>query len=332
MSSRIVTVFGATGKQGSSVVRALLKDGTFKVRAVTRKVQSQGAQALKAAGADVVEANLLVRSSVEDAVAGSEAVFGVTNYYDADNFDGQKIKELSGNSEATELIQGKNLIAAAKKAGVKFFVWSSLPNTSEISKALHAKNSKIKHFDAITHFDVKAAVDKELETSGLNYAILHTGWFLENLWSYGPPKTDANGVATIRAPAFRTEDQVAGQDGPPQYYTYISRDLGSAALAVLKNYQSRGAEISSKTFHVVSFKAPYEELARSFTKSVGKEFKFSGEGTNNSEEFDQMYEYQATIGFYPGEPIPDPRLVSLGAKFTSLEEFTNDAEVKAKLA
>ena len=79
------------------------------------------------------------RSSVEEAVAGSEAVFGVspllillevtnkliqvTNYYDADNFDAQKVQGLSGTSEPAEVVQGKNLIAAAKKAEVKFFVW-----------------------------------------------------------------------------------------------------------------------------------------------------------------------------------------------------------------
>ena len=83
MSPRIVTVFGATGLQGSSVAHALLKDGTFAVRGVTRNVNSDAAKALKAAGADVVEANLLVQDSIEKAIAGSEAIFAVRFHINA---------------------------------------------------------------------------------------------------------------------------------------------------------------------------------------------------------------------------------------------------------
>src|ERR1700722_5246021 len=77
MSPRIVTVFGATGLQGSCITHALLKDGTFAARAVTRNASSDAAKAIKAAGAEVVEANLLSQESVEKAIAGSEAIFGV---------------------------------------------------------------------------------------------------------------------------------------------------------------------------------------------------------------------------------------------------------------
>jgi uncharacterized protein YbjT (DUF2867 family) len=59
------------------VVRALLNDGTYSIRAVTRNANSEGAQALKAKGVEVVEANLLVKDTVEKAVDGSEAVFAV---------------------------------------------------------------------------------------------------------------------------------------------------------------------------------------------------------------------------------------------------------------
>jgi hypothetical protein len=36
MSKKIIAVVGATGKQGGGAVDALLKDGTFAVRAITR--------------------------------------------------------------------------------------------------------------------------------------------------------------------------------------------------------------------------------------------------------------------------------------------------------
>ena len=48
--AKLITVFGATGTQGGSVVRALLKDSGFKVRGVTRNVGSDKAKALTAEG------------------------------------------------------------------------------------------------------------------------------------------------------------------------------------------------------------------------------------------------------------------------------------------
>jgi uncharacterized protein YbjT (DUF2867 family) len=45
-----VVIFGATGQQGGSVVKAMLSDPKFKVRAVTRNAQSDSAKELRAKG------------------------------------------------------------------------------------------------------------------------------------------------------------------------------------------------------------------------------------------------------------------------------------------
>lgn len=58
---KTVVVFGATGNQGGSVAKALLKDSRtaqqFKVRAVTRDPSKPTAQALVEQGAEVVKAS-----------------------------------------------------------------------------------------------------------------------------------------------------------------------------------------------------------------------------------------------------------------------------------
>jgi uncharacterized protein YbjT (DUF2867 family) len=56
--SSIITVIGATGVQGGSVVDAALKSGTYKVRAITRKINSDKAKALAARGVELAIADL----------------------------------------------------------------------------------------------------------------------------------------------------------------------------------------------------------------------------------------------------------------------------------
>lgn len=60
--SRIITVFGATGTQGGSVIRSLLSHPVlskqFKIRGVTRDVSQPAAVALVKQGVEVVKASL----------------------------------------------------------------------------------------------------------------------------------------------------------------------------------------------------------------------------------------------------------------------------------
>lgn len=58
MSKQVIVVFGATGKQGGSVVKSLLKDprtaNQFHVKAVTRDINKDSAKALSALGAELI--------------------------------------------------------------------------------------------------------------------------------------------------------------------------------------------------------------------------------------------------------------------------------------
>jgi uncharacterized protein YbjT (DUF2867 family) len=56
--SPIITVIGATGVQGGSVVDAALKSGIYKVRAITRNINSDKAKALAARGVELATADL----------------------------------------------------------------------------------------------------------------------------------------------------------------------------------------------------------------------------------------------------------------------------------
>ncbi|KAL1741176.1 NmrA-like domain-containing protein [Schizophyllum fasciatum] len=126
--ARIATVFGATGLQGSSVVHALLQDGTFNPRAVTRDANSEAARKLADQGCQVVQADLGDKEAVKRAVTGAECVFLVTLPF----------------TSVPEVTQGFNVVDASKEAGVKFVVFSTLPNMTELS---HGKYIHGVHWD-----------------------------------------------------------------------------------------------------------------------------------------------------------------------------------------
>jgi uncharacterized protein YbjT (DUF2867 family) len=80
---KIITVFGATGNQGGSVVNHILAhpelSKQYKIRAITRDPSGAKGQALEKRGAEVVSADLNDKESLKKALKGSSVVFGVTN-------------------------------------------------------------------------------------------------------------------------------------------------------------------------------------------------------------------------------------------------------------
>ena len=106
----VVAVVGATGRQGSAVVRHLLKDG-WQVRALTRTPSSEAAQALRALGAEVQQADTEDPGSLRRAFHGAYGIFNVQN------------PQISG-AEA-EVRQGLNVAKAAAEAGVQHVVYGA---------------------------------------------------------------------------------------------------------------------------------------------------------------------------------------------------------------
>ncbi|KAI9569974.1 hypothetical protein HD554DRAFT_2089140 [Boletus coccyginus] len=307
MPTRIVTVFGATGNQGSSVVQALLADGTFTPRAVTRNPDSGRALRLKQLGVEVVQGDLWDVPSLKNAMDGAEGVFGVTNYYDPKNF---------AQGQFSETLLGKNLVDAAIAVGVKFFIWSSLPNCTTVSNGKYSK---------VYHFDTKAKVDDYLRDSQLPHANLHVGWFSENIWNYDclTPTPDSSSYE-LTIPKFDPKS--------PQYFTWIERDLGQCVLALLKHYKDDSAHILGETFYAVSDKMSYTDYANVIEQAVGKPVRFVKGVTSGVEEMDEMYEFQSEFGFYPDTTkIPDPRLEHFGVKFHSNKTFAEE-ELKKRYA
>jgi hypothetical protein len=60
----------------------------------------------------------------------------------------------------------------------------------------------------------------------------------------------------------RLELTVAKYDAhTPQYFTWVERDLGQCALALLKHYKDSESGVLSRTFYAVSAKSSYTQFA-----------------------------------------------------------------------
>ena len=106
----VVAVVGATGRQGSAVVRHLRKDG-WQVRALTRNPSSDAAQVLRALGADVQQADTEDPGSLRKAFSAAYGVFNVQN-------------PMTSGLDA-EIRQGRNVAEAAAEAGVRHVVYGA---------------------------------------------------------------------------------------------------------------------------------------------------------------------------------------------------------------
>lgn len=147
---RLVTVLGATGIQGGSVVQALLADGTFSIRAITRNALSEAAQRLSVQGVQVVEADANSISSLQSAFVGSYAIFAATNFFEAFPVVGAA---KAGEIEST---QGINMaIAAANTPSLQHYIWSTLPNAERISNGQ----------STVAHYASKNKVDDYIKSN-----------------------------------------------------------------------------------------------------------------------------------------------------------------------
>jgi len=142
--TRTITVIGATGVQGGGVVSALLKDGSWKIRGVTRNPESEKAKTLASQGVEVVTADLDDTKSLIKAFEGSSAVYALTNFWE------HIFPRGAEEASMIDYKQGVNLAnAASATASLEHYIWATLPSGTKGSGGKCP----------IPHTDKKAEVD-----------------------------------------------------------------------------------------------------------------------------------------------------------------------------
>ena len=144
----MILVTGGTGFIGPHVVRAL-RERDQPVRALVRDPSGRAAATLAAWGAELVQGDMTNRESLRRAVEGSEAVVHLVAIRQGSEDQFRRVME-DGTRE---------LIGAAKEAGVKRFVLMSALGTSEETK------------DLVPYYHAKWEEEQTVGDSGLEHVI-----------------------------------------------------------------------------------------------------------------------------------------------------------------
>lgn len=247
---KIIVVVGSTGAQGGGLARAILADksGEFALRAITRKVDSDKAQVLKSAGAEVVAADLDDAVSLRHAFEGAYGAFCVTNYWE--HFSGDK-----------ELAQAANMAKAAKQSNLKHVIWSTLEDVRKFYPLPDTRMPTIGGKWKVPHFDAKGEADHFFAESGVPTTYLLASFYWENFVYFGSgPKPGPDGTLALTFPMGNSK-----MDG------IAAEDIGRCAYGMLQ----QGTALAGKHIGISGGKLTIDEYAAGMTKALGRKVVYN---------------------------------------------------------
>ncbi|MFI9063581.1 NmrA/HSCARG family protein [Streptomyces sp. NPDC053429] len=273
--TRVITVFGATGAQGGSLVRAILDDpgSGFSARAVTRRPESDRARELARLGAEVVRADLDDEASLGPVLEGAYGAYLVTDF-------GEHM------SAEREKRQAASLAHATGHAGVQHAVWSTLEDTRECIPLDDDRMPTLQGTYKVPHFDAKAEADRYFPEAGAPTTFLRTTFYWENLLTMSAPQRGEDGVLRLVFPM-----------GGSRLSGIAVADIGKTALAVFK----RGTDLIGATVSIAGEHLPVADMAAAMSEVIGEPVRYApmdpddyrALGFPGADESGNMFQYYA---------------------------------------
>jgi len=245
VDKKMIAVVGATGAQGGGLVRAILadKNSEFSVRALTRNVESDKAKELARMGAEVVHADVDDPQSLLKAFEGAYGAYCVTFFWE--HFSPEK-----------EKAEAKAMAEAAKKAGVKHVIWSTLEDTRKWVPLSDDRMPTLMEKYKVPHLDAKGESNEAFTKQGVPTTFLLTSFYWDNFINFGMgPTKDESGQLAITLPM-----------GKAHLPSISAEDIGRCAYGIFKN----GSEYIGKTVGIVGEDLTGEQFASAFSKALGK--------------------------------------------------------------
>jgi uncharacterized protein YbjT (DUF2867 family) len=247
---KIIAVVGATGAQGGGLVRAILADpdGGFAVRAITRDAGSEKAKALAAAGAEVVSADVDDPGSLKKAFEGAYGAYCVTFYW-------------AHLSPEKELAEAKAMAEAAKQAGLKHVIWSTLEDTRKWVPLDDDRMPTLMGKYKVPHLDAKGEANAYFTELGVPTTFLLTSFYWDNFIGFGMgPQRGPDGTLAITMPM--DDKKLPG---------IAAEDIGRCAYGIFK----KGSEYIGATVGIAGEHLTGTEMASAFSTAVGQLVRYN---------------------------------------------------------
>jgi NAD(P)H dehydrogenase (quinone) len=215
----MIAITGATGQLGRHVIHQLIE--TVPAASLVAVVRDA------AKASDLAARGVTVRvAAYDDPAALEQALAGV-----------EKLLLISSSEIGSRTAQHRNVIDAAKRAGVKLLAYTSV---------LHADTSTLSL--AEEHRQTEALV----KASGLSFVILRNGWYTENY--------------TVSIPAAVANGAFIGSAGSGRIAWAARADYAAAAVKTLTGGAEVGQtyELAGDTAHTLA------DLAAEISRQTGK--------------------------------------------------------------
>jgi uncharacterized protein YbjT (DUF2867 family) len=242
---KIIAVVGATGAQGSGLVRAILEDesGEFTARALTRNPDSEKARELAALGAEVVAADVDDPESLKAAFQGAYGAYCVTFFWE--HFSPQKEQE-----------QVRSMAEAARATGLKHVIWSTLEDTRKWIPLSDDRMPTLQEKYKVPHFDAKGEANSIFTEAGVPTTFLLTSFYWDNLIHFGMgPRADESGNVGFALPM-----------GDKKLPGIAAVDIGRCAYGIFKS----GDEYIGRTVGIAGEHLTGAEMAAALSDAFGQ--------------------------------------------------------------
>jgi uncharacterized protein YbjT (DUF2867 family) len=276
---KVIAIMGATGAQGGGLVRAIHadRDGPFAARAVTRKLDSEKAQALARLGVEVVAGDADDPPSLDRAFAGAFGAFCVTNFWEHSSADRE-------GAQATAMAR------ATRKAGVQHVIWSTLEDTRKWVPLEDRRLPTLQGKYKVPHFDSKGAVDRVFAEEAAPTTYLLASFYWDNFIHFGMgPRKGPEGDLVLALPL-----------GGAKLPGMASEDVGKCAYGLFR----RGTGTVGQRFGVAGEILSGPEMAAKMGRAVGRNVRFNevpfdayrGLGFPGADDLGNMFQWQAMLG------------------------------------
>jgi hypothetical protein len=182
-----IFVVGGTGAQGLPVIKTLVADGKYSVRALSRDAGSRRAKALLELGnVAILEGTFADEEILRQGFHGSDGAFI--------NIDG------FNTGEKTEMYWAIRSYEIAIEEGIKFFVYGNLDYA--LKKAGYDSKFRVGHYDGKGRVGEWVLFQNQVNKDRMGAAVFTTGPYMEMAISAMTPMTPSveDGVVTWRVP------------------------------------------------------------------------------------------------------------------------------------